>query len=150
MKKAIDMKKTTLKNGFTLIELLIVVAIIGVMTGIALPSYRSYTARANRSQAQQVVSLIANKQAQYYLDARAYTSNLDSTGLNIKYESWDCSAVATACSNLNYTVTVALDTTINNPNFTVTATPKSTGTNSAEAALVLKQDGAKTGPWGSS
>jgi type IV pilus assembly protein PilE len=38
-------------RGFTLIELMIAVAVVGIITAIALPAYRSYVLRGNRTDA---------------------------------------------------------------------------------------------------
>lgn len=43
-------KKMTVIQGFTLIEMMIVIAIIAILVGIGMPSYKSYTRKAHYSE----------------------------------------------------------------------------------------------------
>ena len=61
-------------RGFTLVELLIVVAIVAILALIALPSYQAQIRKGHRAAAQSYMMDLAQRQAQYLLDARAYAS----------------------------------------------------------------------------
>jgi type IV pilus assembly protein PilE len=64
--------------GFTLIELMIVVAIVGVLAAIALPSYSAYVAKANRAAARGQLAQAAQYMQRFYAANDRYDA--DRTG----------------------------------------------------------------------
>lgn len=63
-------------KGFTLIEVMIVVAIVGILAAVVLPSYQQYVIRANRAAAQSFMLELSSKQERYVLDKRSYTATV--------------------------------------------------------------------------
>ena len=60
-------------RGFTLIELMIAVAVVAILSMIALPSYRAYVLRANRAQAKVDLMQTAQEMERIYTMTRDYT-----------------------------------------------------------------------------
>ena len=75
------MKMQQNQQGFTLIELMIVVAIIGILAAVAIPSYQDYTARAQVSEAVSLTAGYKTALAEYYQTQGAYTNRLEPLSL---------------------------------------------------------------------
>ena len=66
-------------RAFTLIELLIVVAIIGILAAISIPTYVGMRARAVRSEAYANVEALVLLEEQFYAENAAYTASAAGT-----------------------------------------------------------------------
>jgi len=64
------------QGGVTLIELMLVVGLIAVLGAVAIPSYRNYAQRAQRSEASAALLRLAANQERFYLTANTYTTNV--------------------------------------------------------------------------
>ncbi len=70
------MESKTRRDGFTLIELMIVVAIIGIITTIAIPSFMQFQLRAKRAEANVNLEAIAKGEKSYASEYNVYASTL--------------------------------------------------------------------------
>lgn len=71
------------RDGFTLIELVIVIAIVGVLAAIAMPTYFDFIKKAKRVEAQQALSEVAKKEGIYHFDHDVYSGELDAIGFDM-------------------------------------------------------------------
>ncbi len=98
------------QTGFTLIEVMIVVAIVGILTAIAYPSYAEYIRRGHRADAR--AGLL---QAQQWLERASTATGVYPTALPANL-TW------AADTTKRYTISIGGPATTST--FTLTATPK--------------------------
>jgi len=124
------------REGFTLIEVLIVTAIVAVLAAIALQSYQAQIRKGNRAAAQSYMMDLAQREAQYLLDARAYAPTEATLGY----------AATPADVAPYYTISIAAPV-VSPPAFTITAT--AIGVQAPDGGLTIDNRGTKTpsGKW---
>ncbi len=122
-------------KGFTLIEILIVVAILGVLAAIAIPSYQGSVLLSRRAEAKSTLLQVASDQERFYSNSNSYSTN----ALPLA-----APPVADRMSeNLRYRITVAACGTGIASCFIATATPQGNQTVDLCTTLTLASSGAR-------
>ncbi len=113
--------KQVSRSGFTLVELMVVVAIIGILSAIAIPNFKKYQSKSKTSEAKLQLAALYTAEVSFSTDFDVYATCLDTMGydpssnLDSRYYSVGFSAhLAAANSNA---VANGADTCLGTTNF---------------------------------
>jgi prepilin-type N-terminal cleavage/methylation domain-containing protein len=70
------------QDGFTLVELMVVVAIIGLLSAVAIPNFKKYQAKSKMSEAKLQLSALYTAQAAFFSDFNIYAACLRYMGFD--------------------------------------------------------------------
>ena len=125
------MSKVLSAGGFTLVELMIAVAIIAIISAIAIPSYQSYITDSYRNQAAADVKVCALAMERYFSEDFTYV-----------VDDGDYSSICNLTSPTSGTGRYSLTVSAAQTTFTIEAEPISGSC--ADNCIRLTQDGSQT------
>ena len=125
--------------GFTLVELMVTVAIVSILVSIAYPSYLQQMQKGRRSAAEGYLMDLAQRQQQYFTDARAYAPDVATLNDPVPSEVGSYYTVQICSGSVTASTCPFAATTP--PTFVITAT--AIGTQASDGNLSIDSTGAK-------
>ena len=99
------LKSLKRQDGFTLVELMVVVAIIGLLSAVAIPNFKKYQAKAKVSEAKLQLSAAYTAEQSFFSDFNMYSNCLPYMGFDPGLE------IGNRYYAIGFLVVVAIDTT---------------------------------------
>lgn len=123
-----------LQKGFTLLEVMIVVAVVGILVAVALPSYNEYVIRTKRGDMKTEMMRISQDAQRFKVARRSFTgANAASGGVRVPNSYPDTNPLY----DVNFTITP------DGSGWELTATPRSNSAQSGDGILCLNHQGQK-------
>jgi len=92
-------------QGFTLIELMIVVAVVGILSAIAYPSYQEFVRKARRADGKEALVRVQIEQEKWRTNNATYTGTIGDLGLTADSAEGHYEIAITANSATDFTAT---------------------------------------------
>jgi type IV pilus assembly protein PilE len=132
----ISLKIDKQQKGFSLIELMVVIAILGLLASIALPSYQEYVRTSRRTDGMIILSQIMQAQERFFVNNLTYTASLIDLGFAsnaVTSEGGYYQITAEACGG--------------GINQCVNLVAAAQGAQAEDGDLTINSQGARTGNW---
>jgi len=96
--------KTT---GFTLVELMIVIAILGIVSAIAIPAYTGYIETARMTEAKNNIAALKLAEEAFFLENNQYFYDTSDSNINLANASQGLWSASAGDNGVNFTYTIS-------------------------------------------